>query len=253
LAHGGAVQAVAFSPDGQFVLTGSDDKTARLWRFATRQPVGEPLLHPHKVESVAFSHDGKTAFTVGRYGNDIHCWEFHDSTRPTGEQGLVRGRMKLTGHQGGVWSLAVTPRYVLSGSADRTARFWNASTGKSIGAPLQHQELVRDVAFGPDGRTALTGSFDNTARRWHAPSGIPIGPPFQHKGKIRAVALSPDGRSAGTASWDGTAALWAAPPARLGAPEQLSHWAQRLTGINLDDGGAVRTLNAAAWQQIRPR
>ena len=147
----------------------------------------------------------------------------------------------------------MTPKVVLSGSADRTARFWNAATGEPIGVPLQHQDIVRDVAFGPDGRTALTGSYDNSARRWHAPTGIPIGPPFLHKGKIRAVALSPDGRTAGTASWDGTAALWEAPPAVIGTPEQLSLSAQVMTGINLDDGGAVRTLEPAAWQQSRQR
>src|SRR5262249_46477284 len=118
---------------------------------------------------------------------------------------------------------------------------------------LQHQDTVRDVACGPDGRTALTGSFDNTARRWHAPTGIPIGPPFQHRGKIRAVTLSPDGRTAATASWDGTAALWEAPPALAGTPEQLSLWARVMTGIDLDDGGAVRTLDGAAWRQAHER
>jgi WD40 repeat protein len=118
---------------------------------------------------------------------------------------------------------------------------------------MQHQDAVRDVAFGPGGHTALTGSFDNTARRWHAPTGIPIGPPFRHRGRIRAVALSPDGRTAGTASWDGTAALWEAPPAMPGTSERLALWAQLTTGIDLEDGGAVRTLDGAAWLECRRR
>lgn len=243
LMHGGPVQAVAFSSDGQRILTGSDDKSARLWCVPALQPIGEPMLHAHRVESVTFSHDSKTAYTACRYDNEVLCW---DAT--TG-----KAATKLAGHQGGVWSLAVTPRLLLSGSADKTARFWTTSAAEPIGLPLQHQDLVRDVAFGPDGQSALTGSYDGTARRWHAPSGIPIGPPFVHRGKIRAVALSQDGRTAGTASWDGTAALWEAPPPMIGTPYQMSIWAQVMTGINLDDDGAVRSLDAAAWQQLRSR
>ena len=51
---------MAFSPDGKTVLTGSDDKTARLWDASTGQPIGQPLTHQDAVRAVAFSPDGKT-------------------------------------------------------------------------------------------------------------------------------------------------------------------------------------------------
>ena len=69
------VKAVAFSSDGQYALTGSDDKSARLWRVATRQPVGEPLLHQNSVESLAFAHDGRTAYTGDLEGKVIRRWD----------------------------------------------------------------------------------------------------------------------------------------------------------------------------------
>ena len=54
---------MAFSPDGKTVLTGSDDKTARLWDAATGQPLGPPMKHQGAVRAVAFSPDGKTIVT----------------------------------------------------------------------------------------------------------------------------------------------------------------------------------------------
>ena len=57
------VNALAFSPDGQTALTGSEDKTARLWDVKTGQPRGAVLKHEGVVNAVAFSRDGQTALT----------------------------------------------------------------------------------------------------------------------------------------------------------------------------------------------
>ena len=55
---------------------------------------------------------------------------------------------------------------VITGCEDRTARLWDASTGRPIGPPLTHQGAVMAVAFSPDGTTVITGSRDGTARFW---------------------------------------------------------------------------------------
>jgi WD40 repeat protein len=60
LRHKSGVTAVAYSPDGRTVITGSADKSARLWDAATGKPVGEPLRHKYAVTAVAFSPDGRT-------------------------------------------------------------------------------------------------------------------------------------------------------------------------------------------------
>jgi hypothetical protein len=62
---------------------------------------------------------------------------------------------------------------VLTGSWDKTARLWEAATGKALGPPLQHQDNVVAVAFSPDDKTVLTGSDDKTARLWAVPFPIP--------------------------------------------------------------------------------
>jgi WD40 repeat protein len=63
--HASEVYSVAFSPDGRTILTGSHDKTARLWEAATGLPAGEPMNHSDEVWSMAFSPDGRTTLTGG--------------------------------------------------------------------------------------------------------------------------------------------------------------------------------------------
>ena len=65
---------MAFSPDGQTALTGSDDKTARLWDVTTGQPRGAALKHEGLVYAVAFSPDGQTALT-GSWDNTARLWD----------------------------------------------------------------------------------------------------------------------------------------------------------------------------------
>jgi WD40 repeat protein len=74
LPHQGAVLAVAFSPDGKTVLTGSSDWTARLWDAATGQRLGPPLAHQDTVTSVAYSPDGRQVLTASRDGTS-RLWD----------------------------------------------------------------------------------------------------------------------------------------------------------------------------------
>src|SRR5262249_9594394 len=82
LLHQHSIRAIAFSPDGNTVLTGSRDKTARLWDVGTGKPIGPPFLHEGFVESAAFSPDGKTILT-GSLDGKARLWRM--PTPPTGD------------------------------------------------------------------------------------------------------------------------------------------------------------------------
>jgi WD40 repeat protein len=71
--HDALVSAVAFSPDGKTVLTGSRDNTARLWEAATGEPRGETMQHEAEVSARGFSPDGKTVFTLS--SNTVRLWD----------------------------------------------------------------------------------------------------------------------------------------------------------------------------------
>ena len=76
--------------------------------------------------------------------------------------------LPLKGHRGYVTSVAFSPddKRIVTGSEDKTARVWDASTGKEVLQLKGHSSFVFSVAFSPDGKRIATGSYDNTARIW---------------------------------------------------------------------------------------
>jgi WD40 repeat protein len=112
----------------------------------------------------------------------------------------------LRGHTGGVKAVALSDGIIVSGSDDRTVRFWNAARGEPIGLPGQHDNIVTAVAA--QGLLAMSGGWDDTVRFWDLKSGKPECQPLTgHKGRVLAVALGDgfavSGDSGGTIiRWD---------------------------------------------------
>ena len=69
----------------------------------------------------------------------------------------------------------------MTASYDKTARLWDAESGKPVGKPLRHEEYVMAASFSPDGRRVVTASEDKTARVWDAQSGKPVSEPLHHE------------------------------------------------------------------------
>lgn len=116
--HDNLVRSVAFSPDGSRIVSGSWDKTIRLWDAATGQQIGKPLIgHRDYVTSVAFSPDG-TCLVSGSDDKSIRIWD-----TLTGEQ---IGEALLA-HTSRVWSVVFSPdcQKLVSGSIDGTTRIWD--------------------------------------------------------------------------------------------------------------------------------
>ncbi|MGB3918986.1 MAG: caspase family protein, partial [Thiothrix litoralis] len=125
--HEAWVLSVAFSPDGRYVVSGSNDNTLRLWEVATGQMVGAPWRgHESWVSSVAFNSDGH--YVVSGSGDTaLHLW------------GVATGQAvgaPWRGHDDSVSSVAFSPdgRYVVSGSDDNTLQLWEVATGHPVGA-----------------------------------------------------------------------------------------------------------------------
>src|SRR6201994_1305782 len=118
--HSSLVNSVAFSHDGRRVVSGSSDKTVRIWNVETGSE--EKMLEGHSswVNSVAFSHDGRRVVS-GSSDNTVRIWNVE-----TGSEEKM-----LEGHSDPVNSVAFSHdgKRVVSGSDDKTVWIWNVDVG----------------------------------------------------------------------------------------------------------------------------
>ncbi|KAJ7745956.1 WD40-repeat-containing domain protein [Mycena olivaceomarginata] len=214
--HDDQVFSIASSPDGQRIISGSGDKTVRIWDAAMGTVIGEPLQgHDDWVSSVAFSPDGQRIVS-GSGDKTVRIWD--------AATGAAIGK-PLRGHYDSVLSVVFSPdgQRIVSGSSDKTVRIWDTATGAAIGEPLQgHDDWVRSVAFSPDGQRIVSGSRDETVRIWDAATGAAISEPLQgHNDQVWSVAFSPDGQRIVSGSGDKMMRIWdAATGAAIGKPLQ---------------------------------
>ena len=256
--HIKAVKAVAFSPDGHTLATGSNDQTVQLWKVtdpAHPTPLGRPLTgHAGPINSVVFSPDGHTLAT-GSNDQTVQLWKVTDPAHPT-----PLGR-PLTGHTNSVLTVAFSPdgHTLASGSYDQTARLWKVTDPTQptpLGRPLTgHTNSVLTVAFSPDGHTLASGSTDHTVRLWNVTDPAqptPLGPLLTgHTDWVYVVAFSRDGHTLATGSTDHTARLWNIPDALLtGHTNSVLEVAFSPDGHTLATGSADKTVRL--WKVTDP-
>ena len=171
--HHYAVRAVAFSPDGTKLISGSEDHTAQLWNAEDGKPLlwneatGAPLVLPHQdsVQAVAFSPDGQRVMT-GSFDRTAQLWDVE-----TG-----RAIDPPLAHPGAVGTVAFGPGGLfLTAARDGMARVWSRAEEKAWRHKFRHNDYVMAVALSPDGRLAVTGS-GHEAVMWNTETGQRLGP-----------------------------------------------------------------------------
>ncbi len=135
--------------------------------------------------------------------------------------------LHLVGHDASVHDVAFSPdgRFLVTASADGTARLWDATTGQPFSPPMKHPAEVWRVAFSPDGALLATGAADGAARLWNTETFELQGAPLRHpKGVIRRIEFSPDGRLLATGVVRGEEArVWNVQTGRLQCPAIRKH------------------------------
>lgn len=150
--HSGPVKAVAFSPDGRYIASGSDDSTAMIWDAVTGNEVSTLQGKDFPITSVCFSPDARHLATGSKDGT-IRIWDVENSAGTS----TLHGRY---GHRNRVNSVALSldGRRIAAGSDDRTVQIWDTENGDNL-QTLEYDWRIKCVTFSPDGSriAALTG------------------------------------------------------------------------------------------------
>jgi WD40 repeat protein/tRNA A-37 threonylcarbamoyl transferase component Bud32 len=244
------VGTMAYSPDGRSLFACGRDSSgagAGLWDTATGTGL-RPLLAPLgrvRVHRVAFHPDGRS-LVVACDDGVARVWDVEADAEIGADHRLV--------HSAAVTAVACdrAGARVLVGCRDGTACLWDLRTRAALLPPMRQEAQVSAAAFSPDGQTLLTGGADGAARFWDAASGQPLGPTRWAQGGLHCVAFHPDGRRIAGGGETAAVYQWHTPPPPLeGTPERIRLWAEGLSGLALDEEGAVRALSPAEVNQRR--
>jgi WD40 repeat protein len=198
------VMALAFSPDGRWLLSGSNDAAQnklQLWDVETAKEIRVIREDKSPTYSIAFVPDGR-ALSGGKDAV-VRLWDVK-----TG-----RELLRLEGHTDTITHLAVSEdgRSALSASWDHTFRLWDLESGREIRCFRGHAGWVSSARFSPDGLRVLSASHDGTVRLWDVQTGRQLRR-FDEAGvQFMDAAISADGKRVVAGSRDGMLRLWRLP------------------------------------------
>ncbi|KAG1812156.1 quinon protein alcohol dehydrogenase-like superfamily [Suillus subaureus] len=144
--HGDSIPSISYFPDGQRMISGSLDKTARQWDLkAGKEIEGARGVFEGMVFAVAVSGDGRWVVTGG---GDVDRPELKAFEVETGIVKIFEGHLQ----QINCIDISADNTLLASGSLDETVRIWNLETGKLLAGPFKSIGFVGAVRFSPDSK-----------------------------------------------------------------------------------------------------
>ncbi len=191
------VTCIVFTPKGQYLVSGSEDSSIRIWEPSTGEEIRTLPGDSNFVNSIAISPDGEILASVG--DDTIKLWNLK-----TGEE--IRS---WAGHSSVIRSIIFSPdgKILATGGNDTMIKLWNPYTGEEIRA-LSGGSLIRAISVSPDGQLLASGDWDNNIKLWNLDTGEEIRTLSGHSHKVRTVNFSPNGQLLASGSSDKTIKIW---------------------------------------------
>jgi WD40 repeat protein len=182
--HQAWVSCLGFSPDGKTLVSGSEDKTVRIWDVTAGKESAIFAGHTKVIQAVAFSPDGQTVATAS---SDKTVRVLDAAT------GSELGRFQ--GHQGNVYDVAYFPdgKTLLSSGDDKTIRRWARGSVTALDK-YDNGTSVRNVAVAPDGKT-FASSANQEVKLWRPGQARSYATLLLPRGAVLSISYLPGGKS----------------------------------------------------------
>ncbi|KAJ3179051.1 snoRNA-binding rRNA-processing protein [Gaertneriomyces sp. JEL0708] len=180
--HDGAVHVAKFSPDHMQVLSGSDDKTVRVWDVPTETPVAIFGEHEDYVRAGLVSQEHPYLIATGSYDHTVRLWDVRSRT--------CTMTMK---HGAPVESLLMFPGSGLLASAGgNSVKIWDLlSGGRMIQGLANHQKTITCMTFDGSASRLLTGSLDHHVKVYST-RDFKVVHNIKYPAPVQSIGVSPD-------------------------------------------------------------
>jgi WD40 repeat protein len=197
-AHSDWVRCLSFTPMGDKLVSGSFDKTIKLWQLDTGKALYTLGDRLKGVFALAVSPDGKL-LASGSRDETIELWNLETGT-------LLRN---LSQHQASVRSLAIAPdsKTLISGSFDQTIILWGLPEG-IVAKTMIDQEPIAAIALSTDGSFLASTGDDGIVKIWSLATGIKLAESSGNQHCIGSLVISPDAKTIAAGTTDGYLVLW---------------------------------------------
>ncbi|KAI7900010.1 WD40-repeat-containing domain protein [Cokeromyces recurvatus] len=199
IGHSGPVFGLSFSPDNKYLVSCSEDKTARLWSTQTFTNLVIYKGHNSPVWDVDFGPFG-FYFATGSHDRTARLWSC-DHINPL---------RIFAGHLSDVDTVKFHPnsKYLVTGSSDRTSRLWDIQKGTCVRVFTGHTGAIKTVAVSPNGRLMASAGEDKSIMLWDIGSGKCIKKLTGHTGFIYSLKFSADNGVLVSGGADNTVCVW---------------------------------------------
>ncbi|MCL2806061.1 MAG: WD40 repeat domain-containing protein, partial [Treponema sp.] len=260
LGHSRDINSVAFSPDGKYVVSGSNDNMIKLWDVSSGREIRNLSGHVNNVNSVAINHDG-TRIISGSHDYSIRLWD------------VASGReIQIFMDVNAVSSVVFSPdgKYIVSGTAawfdpmnpqtrmeDNAIVVWDTDLYR-VEKDITGLNAISSLAFSPDGKQFASSSYDGKITLWDVETWNEINSfvvvEIQNENRqvsrsacISSIEFSPDGKYLVSGSTDRNAnvKLW---DIASGNEIWSSNHMQYITSVAFSPDG--KTIASASWDNI---
>ena len=177
-----SIKSISITPNGKYLISGSTDKTIKVWNLQTKKLLFILKGHSKEVSAVTTTPDGKYLIS-GSDDKTIKIWNLKNRKQ----------LFTLTGHEDSINTISITPdgNYLISGSDDKTIKIWNLENREEIFTFTGHTESINEIKVTSNGQLVISASSDKTIQVFDFKTGKVIAK-FTGESGINCCAVAPD-------------------------------------------------------------